>query len=123
MNNEDYDEDEREVISDFEGGTYQSNPNLAEREKELQQAARNTQNKTRNINIRLTEKDLARLKAKAVEEGIPYQTLVTSILHKAASGYRPVSDQERAPAFFNHVFVNPTVSHSKAFEAKENPNE
>jgi len=51
----------------------------------LQQIARNTLNKTRNINIRLTEKDLYRLKTKAIEEGIPYQTLAASILHKTVS--------------------------------------
>lgn len=58
---------------------------LEERKKELQQIARNTMNKTRNINIRLTERDLLRLKSKAVEEGIPYQTLAASILHKTVS--------------------------------------
>jgi predicted DNA binding CopG/RHH family protein len=58
-------------------------PDLATRKRELQEIARNTLNKTRNINIRLTERDLYRLKAKAIEEGIPYQTLASSILHKA----------------------------------------
>ena len=38
--------------------------------------------KTKNINIRITEYDLAQLKQKAEEEGIPYQTLVSSVLHK-----------------------------------------
>lgn len=63
-------------LSDFE---------LEREKKRLQQIARNTMNKTRNINIRLTEKDLYRLKAKAMEEGIPYQTLASSILHKTVS--------------------------------------
>jgi len=55
-----------------------------QRKKELLQAAKNTLNKTRNVNIRLSERDLYKLKAKAAEEGIPYQTLASSILHKAA---------------------------------------
>ena len=38
--------------------------------------------KTKNINIRITEDDLAHLKRKAEEEGIPYQTLISSVLHK-----------------------------------------
>ena len=38
--------------------------------------------KTKNINIRITEDDLAHLKQKAEEEGMPYQTLVSSVLHK-----------------------------------------
>ena len=62
-----------------------SGPELKERKKELQQIARNTMNKTRNINIRLTERDLHKLKAKAIEDGIPYQTLAASILHKTVS--------------------------------------
>lgn len=54
-----------------------------QRKKELLQSAKNTLNKTRNVNIRLSERDLYKLKAKAIEEGIPYQTLASSILHKA----------------------------------------
>jgi predicted DNA binding CopG/RHH family protein len=42
-------------------------------------------NKTKNINIRISERDLYKLKAKAIEEGIPYQTLASSILHKSAA--------------------------------------
>lgn len=53
--------------------------------KRFQQIAKNTLNKTRNINIRLSERDLHHLKTKAIEEGIPYQTLASSILHKATS--------------------------------------
>lgn len=60
-------------------------PELDKERKRLAQIARNTLNKTRNINIRLTERDLYRLKAKATEEGIPYQTLASSILHKATA--------------------------------------
>lgn len=56
-----------------------------QRRRELQQAVKNTLNKTKNINIRLSERDLYRLKSKAVEEGIPYQTLASSILHKATA--------------------------------------
>jgi predicted DNA binding CopG/RHH family protein len=81
------DEEEQQLVADFEKvleeGTLESAPNLDARKKELQQIARNTLNKTRNINIRLTERDLHRLKSKAIEEGIPYQTLASSILHKA----------------------------------------
>jgi predicted DNA binding CopG/RHH family protein len=42
--------------------------------------------KNRRINIRLSEKDLLNLKAKSLEEGLPYQTLVASIIHKYVSG-------------------------------------
>lgn len=83
------DDDEQQIVEDFEKalelGTLESAPNLEARKKELQQIARNTLNKTRNINIRLTEGDLYRLRSKAIEERIPYQTLASSILHKATA--------------------------------------
>lgn len=41
--------------------------------------------KTRNINIRISEHDLGRLKKRAEEEGVPYQTLISSVLHKYVS--------------------------------------
>lgn len=41
--------------------------------------------KTRNINIRISEHDLGRLKKRAEEEGVPYQTLISSVLHKYIS--------------------------------------
>jgi predicted DNA binding CopG/RHH family protein len=68
----------------LETGKIESAPNLTAERERLQQIARYTLNKTRNINIRLSERDLHKLKAKASEEGIPYQTLASSILHKAA---------------------------------------
>lgn len=77
------DKEEQEIVEAFERGEFQEIQHLEERKKELQQIARNSSNKTRNINIRLTERDLLKLKAKAIEEGIPYQTLAASILHKA----------------------------------------
>lgn len=93
MNTYDYnlDEYEQETLEAFEqaldAGTLKSLPgaDLEKRKKELQRIARSSMNKTRNINIRLTERDLHRLKAKAIEEGIPYQTLAASILHKSTA--------------------------------------
>jgi predicted DNA binding CopG/RHH family protein len=58
---------------------------IASQKKELKQYAKNTLNKTRHISIRISERDLQRLKAKAIDEGIPYQTLASSILHKTAA--------------------------------------
>lgn len=79
-------QEELEAIeSAAENGTLRSVPGLEESKKLLQQYAKNTLNKTKNINIRLSERDLHRLKAKAAHEGLPYQTLASSILHKAAS--------------------------------------
>ena len=48
--------------------------------------AKNAFKKNKRINIRISEKDLNRLKAKSLEEGVPYQTLVSSLIHKYVSG-------------------------------------
>ncbi|MGH7196114.1 MAG: hypothetical protein ACREGA_05070 [Candidatus Saccharimonadales bacterium] len=72
-----------EIEQALDAGTLKSELTPA-RLRELQQSASSTLNKTRNINIRLAERDLQKLKARAVQEGIPYQTLAASILHKSS---------------------------------------
>ena len=79
------DPEEQKLLEEVEAGEWIPVKNQAQAKKEAMEAARNTLNKTRNINIRLSERDLARLKRKAAEEGIPYQTLASSILHKATA--------------------------------------
>lgn len=79
------DKEEREILEAVEKGKFKSVPNLKEEKKRLQVIAGNTLNKTRNINLRLSERDVQKLKAKAVKQGIPYQTLASSILHQSAS--------------------------------------
>ena len=60
---------------------------IAERElQEARQAARNTFNKTRRVNLRMTERDFNLAHSRAREEGIPYQTLLSSVIHKYLSG-------------------------------------
>lgn len=76
------DEEEKEITKAVESGSVRAIPNLKKEIKRLQKAAKYTLDKTKNINIRISERNLMRLKAKAIEEGIPYQTLVTSIIHK-----------------------------------------
>jgi predicted DNA binding CopG/RHH family protein len=86
IKNDYLDDEEQQILEDFENGEFQDiDGDFTKRKRELQQIAKNTFNKTRNINIRLTERDLHRLKAKAIEEGIPYQTLAASILHKTTA--------------------------------------
>ena len=79
------DPEEEEILKAFEEGKLVRSKDFQKQKKLLEEAARNTLNKTRNINIRLSERDLARLKRKAAEEGIPYQTLASSILHKSTA--------------------------------------
>lgn len=70
------------MLDDFESGKFKS---VKDTKKELSrhaQVARFTLKKSRNINIRLSEKDLQSIKAIAAQRGLPYQTLITSILHQ-----------------------------------------
>lgn len=76
------DKEEQEILDSVERGEWKSVKNLAKAKKDATTAARNTLKKTRNINIRLTERDLQKLKSKAAREGIPYQTLAASLLHR-----------------------------------------
>lgn len=76
------DPEEEEILKAFEGGKLVRVKNFDKIKKELMVTARNTSNKTRNINIRLSERDLQKVRVKAAEEGIPYQTLVASVIHK-----------------------------------------
>lgn len=77
--------EEKQILKDYEEGKFVPVKNLSKVKKELRLVAENTLDKTKNINIRITHKVLYKLKRKAMEEGIPYQTLASSILHKYAS--------------------------------------
>jgi predicted DNA binding CopG/RHH family protein len=79
------DQEEQELLAEIERGEWKTVKNFAKHKKELMQIAKNTLNKTRNINIRLSERDLLKLKAKAAREGIPYQTLAASVIHRATT--------------------------------------
>lgn len=76
------DQEEKQLLEEIERGEWRPVKDFDKARREAMEAARNTLNKTKNINIRLTDRDLQKIKAKAVEEGIPYQTLVSSVLHK-----------------------------------------
>jgi len=77
------DEEELEIINAFENGAMKSGPVS----KGIVVAAQETMKKNKNINIRITENDLVSIKMIAAREGLPYQTLIGSLIHKYASGY------------------------------------
>lgn len=79
------DSEEQIQLDDIESGNLQSIPKLQEAKQQAARAAKNSLNKTLNINIRLSERDVYKLKAKAAQEGLPYQTFAASVLHKTAS--------------------------------------
>lgn len=77
--------EERDILEDYENGAFESvdESNLRE---QLASAARDTLRKDKRVNIRISEKDLALLRERASIEGIPYQTLMASVLHKFVNG-------------------------------------
>ncbi len=77
--------DEKSLITSFEKGELKSAKNKKAILEEFGQIAHEALNRTKNINIRLSERDLQKLKAHALKKGIPYQTLVSSVLHQYAS--------------------------------------
>lgn len=79
------DPEEQQLLDDYETGSMQSvaSPELLDG---LRAAARATGLKDQRINIRLSSADLQALRARALQEGMPYQTLISSILHKYLSG-------------------------------------
>jgi predicted DNA binding CopG/RHH family protein len=76
---------EHEVLTAFENGQMKSVATKAELTK-LKAAARATAIKDRRVNIRLSSGDLSDIQVKALEEGVPYQTLIASVLHKYVTG-------------------------------------
>lgn len=76
--------EEKTLLEEFERGHGKEIKNLAQAKRKYQQYAKNTLNKTKNINIRLSLKDIQKLKAKAVKNGLPYQTLIAAVLHQYA---------------------------------------
>ena len=79
-------EEEQEILDSFEKGEWVPVKDLSKRKRELIRYARNTLKKDKRLNIRISERDLNELQKKAVSEGLPYQTFVSSIIHKFVNG-------------------------------------
>ena len=86
--------EENEIINSVENGEWSSVSDLQRMKEKLVSAAAETALKNYRINVRISKRDVEALKTKALEEGIPYQTLVTSILHKYVTG-RMVEKKEK----------------------------
>ncbi len=80
------DKEEQEILDSYDREEWKSVPHLSKRKGELRESARATLRKDKRLNIRISERDLRELKRKAVREGLPYQTYVSSILHKFVNG-------------------------------------
>ncbi|HCX97153.1 MAG: antitoxin [Spirochaetia bacterium] len=79
-------DEDRELIQSVENGEWQPVKDFDSVREKLVKAAKETALKDYRMNIRISKRDVELLKAKALEEGLPYQTFVTSILHKFITG-------------------------------------
>jgi predicted DNA binding CopG/RHH family protein len=80
------DQEEKELMESIEHDEWLPVENLNQEKEKAMAAARNTLKKDKRINLRLTQKDYHQIQIKAIEEGIPYQTLIAGIIHKYLNG-------------------------------------
>jgi len=80
------DKEEQELLDSFDRGEWKPVKNVKREIAKHRRYARNTLRKDRRVNIRISSRDIEQLQAVAVEDGIPYQTLMASVLHRYASG-------------------------------------
>ncbi|MEK7747801.1 MAG: antitoxin [Nitrospirota bacterium] len=78
--------EEQELLDSFEKGEWVPAKDLSKRKAELMGYAKNTLKKDKRLNIRISERDLTELQKKAASDGFPYQTYVSSIIHRFVSG-------------------------------------
>jgi len=78
--------EEKDLLASFEAGEWKSTGRTATERTRLRGYAKNTLKKDKRVNIRITESDLTELQRKAVQDGLPYQTLISSVLHKFVNG-------------------------------------
>jgi predicted DNA binding CopG/RHH family protein len=80
------DQEETEILEAFEAGELRRSADADELLKRHQEYAAATLRRDARVNVRLTSRDLSRLKKRALEQGIPYQALASSILHLYVEG-------------------------------------
>lgn len=81
------DREEKELLASFEKDEWKSIKNIEKEKLSARKTAAKTLRKDVRINIRLTTNDLSNIKQIAAYEGLPYQTLIASVLHKYAAGH------------------------------------
>jgi len=79
--------EEKEILQSVEKGQWRSVRGLKKQIQRYREYAKTTVRKDKRINIRMSEKDLVNFQKKALEQGLPYQTLISSVLHKYVSGH------------------------------------
>ncbi len=78
--------EEKDILDSVEKGEWKQISNFAQEAVRYQEAAEATLRKSKRVNIRMTERDLIHFQKAALHEGLPYQTFISSILHKYING-------------------------------------
>jgi len=78
--------EEKEILDSVERGEWKRIPHYRKEAARYRDAARATMRKDKRVNIRMTERDLVHFQKAAMHEGLPYQTFISSVLHKYISG-------------------------------------
>ena len=78
--------EEKDILESVERGEWRRIPDFDKEAKRYEEYTRATLRKDKRVNIRMTERDIVRFQKKAIEEGLPYQTLISSVLHKYING-------------------------------------
>ncbi len=79
-------QEEKDLMESIEREEWKPVKNFNREKDKAIEAARNTLKKDKRINLRLTQKDYQQIQIKAIEEGLPYQSLIASIVHKYLNG-------------------------------------
>ncbi len=79
--------EEKELLDSVERDEWEQIPDFKNEAFRYKEIAKNTMLKNKRVNIRMSERDLVRFQKKAFKEGLPYQTLISSILHKYINSY------------------------------------
>jgi predicted DNA binding CopG/RHH family protein len=81
------DKEEKDFMESIEKEEWKPVENMKQEKEKAMAAARNALKKDKRINLRLSQKDYHQIQIKAIEEGIPYQTFISSIIHKYLNGF------------------------------------
>ena len=96
------DKEEKEILDSYERGEWKSVKNLKKEIERHKGYARNTLKKDKRVNIRISSMVLDEIQTRAVEDGMPYQTLISSILHRFITG-RLIEKPRSNKSFENDV--------------------
>jgi predicted DNA binding CopG/RHH family protein len=80
------DKEEKDILLSLEQGELKDVPHMENEIRRLSSILTESRKKTKNINIRLVEADLTKIKSMAYENGLPYQTLISTILRQYVTG-------------------------------------